>query len=101
MDVIAQSARPYGQRAVLKFAHYVGAKTLSGRHTPGTFTNQQQKNYEEPRLLIVTDPRTDSQVGPDEKRRREKYRRWDETEFRVPDPRCKPRHHCQTILGLL
>ena len=60
-DIIAQSARPYGQRAVLKFAHYTGAKTLSGRHTPGTFTNQQQKNFEQPRLLVVTDPRTDHQ----------------------------------------
>jgi len=27
----------------------------------GTFTNQIQKQYEEPRLLIVTDPRTDHQ----------------------------------------
>jgi len=51
------------QRAALKFAHYTGAKTLSGRHTPGTFTNQQQKNFEQPRLLVVTDPRTDHQVS--------------------------------------
>ena len=28
---------------------------------PGTFTNQIQKEFEEPRLLIVTDPRTDHQ----------------------------------------
>ena len=27
----------------------------------GTFTNQIQKNFEEPRLLILTDPRTDHQ----------------------------------------
>lgn len=27
----------------------------------GTFTNQIQKQFEEPRLLIVTDPRTDHQ----------------------------------------
>lgn len=27
----------------------------------GTFTNQIQKDFEEPRLLIVTDPRTDHQ----------------------------------------
>lgn len=60
-DIIVQSMRPYGQRAVLKFAHYTGAKVLSGRHTPGTFTNQIQKRFEEPRLLIVTDPRTDHQ----------------------------------------
>jgi len=60
-DIIVQSMRPYGQRAVLKFAHYTSAKVLSGRHTPGTFTNQVQKRFEEPRLLLVTDPRTDHQ----------------------------------------
>jgi small subunit ribosomal protein SAe len=60
-DIVVQSARPYGQRAVLKFAQYTGAKALAGRHTPGTFTNQIQKVFEEPRLLIVTDPRTDHQ----------------------------------------
>jgi small subunit ribosomal protein SAe len=27
----------------------------------GTFTNQIQKTYEEPRLLVLTDPRTDHQ----------------------------------------
>lgn len=34
-DIVAISARPYGQRAVLKFAHYSGAKATVGRHTPG------------------------------------------------------------------
>ncbi len=56
-DVCVLSARPYGQRAVFKFAQYLGAKSLAGRHTPGTFTNQIQKVFEEPRLLILTDPR--------------------------------------------
>lgn len=60
-DVIAISARPYGQRAVLKYAHYTGAQALHTRFTPGTFTNQLTKQFREPRLLIVTDPRTDSQ----------------------------------------
>ncbi|XP_054812671.1 40S ribosomal protein SA-like [Prosopis cineraria] len=60
-DIIVQSARPYGQRAVLKFAQYTGAHALAGRHTPGTFTNQLQTSYSEPRLLILTDPRTDHQ----------------------------------------
>jgi small subunit ribosomal protein SAe len=60
-DVVVLSARPYGQRAVFKFAQYVGAKSLAGRHTPGTFTNQIQKAFEEPRLVVVTDPRTDHQ----------------------------------------
>merc|ERR1711935_1241901 len=60
-DVIAISARPCGQRAVLKFAQYTGSQSLAGRFTPGTFTNQITKQFREPRLLIITDPRTDSQ----------------------------------------
>ncbi|XP_058108732.1 small ribosomal subunit protein uS2y-like [Magnolia sinica] len=60
-DIIVQSARPYGQRAVLKFAQYTGAHPIAGRHTPGTFTNQLQTSFNEPRLLILTDPRTDHQ----------------------------------------
>ncbi|XP_045822074.1 40S ribosomal protein SA-like [Trifolium pratense] len=61
-DIIVQSARPYGQRVVLKFAQYTGANAIAGRHTPGTFTNQLQTSFREPRLLILTDPRTDHQV---------------------------------------
>jgi len=60
-DVIAISSRPYGQRAVLKFAQHTGAQYIAGRYTPGTFTNQITKQFKEPRLLIITDPRTDHQ----------------------------------------
>merc|ERR1711982_118020 len=49
-DVIAISARPYGQRAVLKYANYTGATAIAGRFTPGTFTNQITKAFKEPRL---------------------------------------------------
>ena len=60
-DVCVCSARLYGQRAVLKYAQYTGASVIAGRYTPGTFTNQIQKRFIEPRVLVVTDPRTDSQ----------------------------------------
>lgn len=60
-DVCVSSARPWGQRAALKFAHYTGAQAISGRFTPGTFTNQIQEKFMEPRLLILTDPSTDHQ----------------------------------------
>jgi small subunit ribosomal protein SAe len=49
-------------RAVLKYSYYTGAIAIAGRYTPGTFTNQITKQYKEPRLLIVTDPRTDAQA---------------------------------------
>lgn len=61
-DVCVVSARPYGQRAALKFAQYTGAQALAGRFTPGQFTNQSQARFAEPRVLIVTDPRTDHQA---------------------------------------
>jgi len=60
-DVYVVSSRPYGQRACLKFARYIGATAIAGRFTPGAFTNQIQAAFREPRLLVVTDPRADHQ----------------------------------------
>jgi len=60
-DVIVISGRTWGQRAVFKFAQHTGAQYVAGRYTPGTFTNQIQKKFIEPRLLIVTDPVSDHQ----------------------------------------
>jgi len=60
-DVVVVSARPYGQRAVFKYSQHTGSAYIGGRYTPGTFTNQIQKKFMEPRLLVVTDPLTDHQ----------------------------------------
>jgi len=60
-DVVVISARPYGQRSVFKFAQHTDTTYIAGRYTPGTFTNQVNKKFMEPRLLVVTDPRTDHQ----------------------------------------
>lgn len=61
-DIVVISARPYGQRAALKFASYIGATAIAGRFTPGTFTNYITRSFREPRLIIVTDPLTDGQA---------------------------------------
>ncbi|KAI3635132.1 hypothetical protein MIR68_006698 [Amoeboaphelidium protococcarum] len=61
-DICVISARPYGQRAALKFANNIGAQAIAGRFTPGTFTNYITRAFKEPRLIIVTDPRTDHQA---------------------------------------
>jgi len=60
-DIMVVSQRPYGSRAVLKFSQYCGSTPFAGRWTPGTLTNYITKKYAEPRLLVVTDPRTDAQ----------------------------------------
>ncbi|PWW80666.1 ribosomal protein S2 [Tuber magnatum] len=61
-DICAVSARSFGQRAVLKFAAHTGATAIAGRFTPGNFTNYITRSFKEPRLIIVTDPRTDAQA---------------------------------------
>jgi small subunit ribosomal protein SAe len=61
-DILVASQRPYGSRAVLKFSQYTGATAMAGRWMPGTLTNQITPKFLEPRLLIVTDPRTDQQA---------------------------------------
>jgi len=61
-DVTVCATRLFGGRAILKFSHYVGTNYLAGRFVPGTFTNQIQAKFLQPRVLIVTDPRTDHQA---------------------------------------
>jgi len=60
-DVFVVASRPYAQRAVLKFARYIGCSPIAGRFTPGAFTNQIQAAFREPRLLVISDPRSDHQ----------------------------------------
>lgn len=61
-DVCVVSGREFGQRAILKYAAHTGANSIAGRYTPGTFTNQITRAFKEPRILVVTDPRIDSQA---------------------------------------
>lgn len=61
-DVCVVSARPYAQRALLKYAAHTGATPIFGRFTPGCMTNQIQKTFKEPRLIVVSDPRVDHQA---------------------------------------
>lgn len=46
----------------MKFASHTGATAIAGRFTPGSFTNYITRSFKEPRLIIVTDPRTDAQA---------------------------------------
>jgi small subunit ribosomal protein SAe len=76
-DVAVIGGRPYAQRGLLKFAAHTGSIAIAGRFTPGvcslvlmetrtffpgTFTNQIQRAFKEPRLLIVVDPYQDHQA---------------------------------------
>jgi len=59
-EVFAISSREFGQRAVVKFAHYTKCSvTSSSRWTPGSLTNYKTKQFKEPKLIIVVDPYAD------------------------------------------
>nr|ADD38336.1 40S ribosomal protein SA [Lepeophtheirus salmonis] len=60
-DVCAIGSRSSCQRACLKFGFYCGLTSMAQRFTPGAFTNQIQKTFKEPRLLIISDPIADHQ----------------------------------------
>jgi len=46
----------------LKYATYTGCNYFGGKWTPGSLTNQNTKKFQEPRLIIVCDPRGDHQA---------------------------------------
>jgi small subunit ribosomal protein SAe len=60
-DVLVVSSRTNGARAVFKYAQATGANYIGGRYTPGTLTNQTNRKFVEPRLLICTDAAADHQ----------------------------------------
>ncbi|GAB6102712.1 30S ribosomal protein S2 [Thermococcus atlanticus] len=61
-NILAVSVRLYGQKPVKKFGEVTGARAIPGRFLPGTMTNPAVKNFMEPDVLIVTDPRADHQA---------------------------------------
>lgn len=61
-DILVVSTRQYGQAPVKKFGQITGAKIIPGRFIPGTLTNPNYGKFIEPKVLVVTDPRSDSQA---------------------------------------
>ncbi len=61
-SILAVSVRLYGQKPVKKFGEVTGARAIPGRFLPGTMTNPQVKNFFEPDVIIITDPRADHQA---------------------------------------
>ncbi|MEM4717275.1 MAG: 30S ribosomal protein S2 [Desulfurococcaceae archaeon] len=56
------SVRLYGRKPIEKMCQYLQCKPLVGRFLPGTFTNPSLKWYFEPEVVLLTDPRADSQA---------------------------------------
>ena len=61
-DILVVATRQYGQAPVRKFGEVTGCKTIPGRFIPGTLTNPSYAKFIEPKVIVVTDPRSDSQA---------------------------------------
>ncbi|MDI6690955.1 MAG: 30S ribosomal protein S2 [Candidatus Bathyarchaeota archaeon] len=60
--IAAAAARLYAQEPVSKFCEVTGATPIVGRFIPGLLSNPLYPNRIEPEVLIVSDPRADSQA---------------------------------------
>lgn len=61
-DILVVATRQYGQAPVKKFGEVTGCKSIPGRFIPGTLTNPSYSKFIEPKVIVVTDPRSDSQA---------------------------------------
>lgn len=60
--IAAAAARLYAQEPIKKFCEATGATPIVGRFIPGLLSNPLYPNRIEPEVLIVSDPRADSQA---------------------------------------
>jgi len=60
--IATAAARLYAQEPVTKFCEVVGAIPIVGRFIPGLLSNPLYPNRIEPDVLMVSDPRADSQA---------------------------------------
>ncbi|MEK6973042.1 MAG: 30S ribosomal protein S2 [archaeon] len=61
-EIVIVSKKQYGQKPAQLFAEAIGAKSVVGRFSPGTFTNPAFKSFLEPSVLLITDPSADNQA---------------------------------------
>ncbi len=61
-NILVVSRRQYGQKPIEDFAKLTGVIAIASRFIPGTLTNPRLRDFIEPEVLVVTDPRGDGQA---------------------------------------
>ena len=61
-NVLVVSNRVYGRTPIKRFCEATGCKYVSERFVSGTLTNPNIESYQEPKLMVVTDPTADQQA---------------------------------------
>jgi len=68
--IVVVSRKVYGHTPAQKFAEAIGAKAITGRFMPGTFTNPSARLFVECDVLIATDSEYDGQAIKESVRKR-------------------------------
>ncbi|MBU0586164.1 30S ribosomal protein S2 [Candidatus Micrarchaeota archaeon] len=61
-DILVVASRTYSGNAASKFAALTGVNVIKGRFIPGTMTNIALKEFREPKLLVVSDPKNEQEA---------------------------------------
>ncbi len=61
-EVWVVASRAYSGNPAIKFSKLTGINVIKGRFVPGTMTNLTYKNFVEPKLLFVCDPKGERQA---------------------------------------
>ena len=56
-DILIVASRIYSSNPAMKFSKMTGIPVLPGRFVPGTMTNLVSKQFREPKLIFVCDPK--------------------------------------------
>ena len=61
-DILIVASRIYSSNAAAKFSRLTGIPVLQGRFVPGTMTNLMSKQFQEPKLVFVCDPKGEKEA---------------------------------------
>ncbi|MBI4399992.1 30S ribosomal protein S2 [Candidatus Micrarchaeota archaeon] len=61
-DVLIIGSRIYAHNPASKFAEIIGCSVLKGRFIPGILTNPAREDFQEPKLILVSDPKVERQA---------------------------------------
>lgn len=61
-DVLIVGSRQYASVPSTKMSRLCNFNVIPGRFVPGTLTNPQSKNFVEPKIVFINDPRADKQA---------------------------------------
>ena len=61
-DIVVTASRIYAVAAAEKLAQILGASFMKGRVKPGVFTNPNRDDFQEPKLIVISDTRNEKQA---------------------------------------